>query len=151
MSNKVIVQEWPQPIKRKCFELYLQRYSAPEIQRRTTVPANTIYRWVVHEDWGRHRAETVLDLSAIARDLVTDTIKTLNTAVRVASKVLSRIEAQLDETTPPSASECPSDRFVQSKLNADTQQQSHLSPSDLATLASSLKDTSDVLLRVFDK
>ena len=172
MSNKVIVQEWPQPVKRKCFELYLQRYSAPEIQRRTTVPANTVYRWVVHENWGQHRAETVLDLSAIARDLVTDTIKTLNTAVRVASKVLSRIEAQLDEPTPPSGCKCPSDRFVQSKLNAGTEQQSNLAtelpsnlatepqsnqapkslaPKDLAVLATALKDSSEVLLRVFDK
>lgn len=143
-----LVREWPLPIKRRCFELFLQRYTTAEIERRTGVPRTTQFRWSGEEKWGEYRANIRLDLDAVAKELLHDTLKTLNTAVRTASKLLSRIEAQLDETTPPRPLETnPSG----SELCDVAKQQSNLSPSDLATLASSLKDTSDVLLRVFDK
>ena len=114
-------------------------------------------RWSSRERWFNYRDAAALNLDEVAKDLISDTLKTLNTAVRVSSKLLSRIETQLDESMSPRPLETnPSGDVAKAQSDIVTQEQSNsvtkpLSSKDLATLATALKDSSEVLLRVFDK
>ena len=125
------VKEWPLPVKRKAFQLYLQRYPSPEISRRTGASAGTIRRWTSREKWFDIRDTMPLNLDAVARDLVRDSLTCLSGAIRTSSKLLTHIEGQLDAQ--------------------DASEGTQIDSAILADLASALKDSADVLLRVFNK
>lgn len=144
-----VPRQWPKKIKDKCFDMFVQGYTAPEIEKVTGVPANTLYAWSgdnVHRNcgnWQSIRREAVTDYRARVVNMLQSASATLCQSITVASKILNRIECQLDSSMPSSGLETtPSEAKPLSNL---------VPPVALADLAKALRDSSDVLLRIFDK
>lgn len=154
---------WDDKVKCKCFDMYMMGYTAAEIEKKLGVPAATQYGWSWLGNWKEIRKNSVIDYEARAEQLLGNTVSTLNKSIRTASKLLSHIEGRLDESTPSRVSKT-TQKTMQEKLHPDsapkqqsdsvpreTSQQSSLNPDDLATLASALKDSAEVMLRIFKK
>ena len=136
--------------------MYLTNHTAPQIQQKLGPAPQTIYQWSSDGHWDSLRKRATIDFEAEARHVVATAIVGLDKAVQCVTKLLSHIETSLDATTSQSGSEAPSrgsELCDVTELPSDkvAVKRSNLSPSDLATLAGSLKDVSDVLLRVFSK
>ena len=144
MNPYQTVVQWPKKTKDKCFDLYLQGYSAPQIESITKVPANTIYMWShTNPDgptWSKIRNKVATDYEARAKATVETALTGLDIAVKTASKLLAHTEAYLDNPDSHSASQGASSATSQ-KATVET----------LETLANVLEKTSDVLLRIFSK
>lgn len=151
------VVQWPAPVKRKCFQMYMQNYTAPQIEKATGVPASTIYDWSrrTHrgKSWSSIRRATVTDYEEEARSVIGTAIQGLDKAVKASCRILDHLEGTLghgsDAPTPPR----PPYGALESKCQSSevTPPQSPLEPKDLESLANALASVSSVLLRVFGK
>ena len=129
-----VARQWPKKVKDKCFDLFMQGYSAPEISKATGVSPNTIYNWsweTEGESWGAIRRDTVTDYRARAEHLATTALYGIDKCVRIADKLLEHTETRVDSQD---ASEGPS------KVTKE-----------LSELLPIYKTTADVLLRLFGK
>lgn len=117
--------------------MYFLKYPIKEISKKTGVPVCTITGWAYRERWNEIRDSTVTDIHAEAQSVIESALHGTCNALRVASRVLQRVEATLDASETSDAREGPK--------NASDEAQA------LSALASAVKDAADVLLRVFGK
>ena len=117
---------WPDTIKHKAFDMYMQRHSAEDVERKLGVPAATYYRWSWENNWREIRARKVTDYQARADAIGQASILTALTNLTASSKVVKQAIACLDSGTP-------------------------LSPSELASIALAISDSSELLCRLLGK
>lgn len=117
---------WPEPVKKRCFDAYMQHLTVPEITAKTKVPVDTVRNWIRDHQWKlvRDRSVTNWEERALATSAVS--IFGLSKAAKTACLLLEEVQACLDK--------------------GET-----LTAAQVALLAKALNDTSEPLLRMFGK
>ena len=121
-----VTRSWPMKVKQKCFDLYCQRMPAPEISEVMGVPRCTINDWSCREKWSQYRHDVVTSYVKRAEMIGQASIVTALNSLTASSKVLSKVHTCLDSETP-------------------------LKPAEIASIASALTDSTELLCRLLGK
>jgi uncharacterized protein YjcR len=118
MPRRKPVRNHPIPLRKKAFEMYLDRYTAPEIERKLSIPADTFYGWCSQYGWSQLRDEVTVDFSDVVTKRREKLYHLLEQTLRIASKLNSQVEALLDAGQLPPKELC--DTATAFQRNCDT-------------------------------
>ena len=123
---QLVPYAWPKAVKRKCFDMFIMGATAPEISAATGVPRGGIHQWSHKEKWREHLVDVDKIWSKRAEAIGTASIAGAIASLSASSKLLKRVHTCLDEDTPLKAAE-------------------------IASIASALTDSTELLCRLLGK
>ena len=121
-----VTRSWPPSVVRQCFELYLTGHNRTQIKEQISVPISTQKEWSVKFSWASIRQQNVNQWHDMAEAIGQASLLTTLQSLTASSKVIKQANVCLDSGTPLTAAE-------------------------IASIASALTDTTELVCRLLGK